>query len=236
MQNQFSIKDSFDATSRINSMLPEVKNSNDLVFVSLDIVSLFTNVPLKKTVGIILKRVYNKKEISTSLSKRSLKMLILDTCQKTPFSLNNKMYEQIDGVNMGGSLSPVLANIIMTEFEEAVAENLIKTGIVTFCARYVDDALLVVKRKEIDLILEKLNSFDKSLKFTINTFEHCVPDFLDIEICLNGLGIYHNKNTQTGQYTNINPSTPWKWKTSWITSLVVRAKRICCNRNLNKEI
>ena len=147
MQNQFSIEVSFDAASRINSMLPEVKNSNDLVFVSLDVVSLFTNVPLKKTVDIILKRVDNNKEISTTLSKPSLKKLILDTCQKKPFSFNNKMYEQIDGVNMGGSFSPVLANIIKTEFEEVVAENLIKTGIVTFCARYVDDTLLVVKRK-----------------------------------------------------------------------------------------
>ena len=69
-QNQFSLKDLFDAANRINSILPEVKNCNDLVFVSLDVVSLFTNFPLKKTVNIILKRVYNKKEISTTLSKR----------------------------------------------------------------------------------------------------------------------------------------------------------------------
>ena len=81
-QNQFSIKDSFDAANRINSILPEVKNSNDLAFVSLDVVFLFTNVPLKKTVYIILKRVYNNKEILTTLSKRSLKKLILHTCQK----------------------------------------------------------------------------------------------------------------------------------------------------------
>ena len=60
-QNQFSIKDSFDAAKRINSILPEAKNSNDLVFVLLDVVSLFTNVPLKKTVNIILKRVYYNK-------------------------------------------------------------------------------------------------------------------------------------------------------------------------------
>ena len=136
---------------------------------------------------------------------------------------------------MGGSLGPVLANIIMTEFERVVVENLIKTGIVKFFERYVDDTLLVIKRKAVDFILQKFNSFDKSLKFTIDTFEHCVPHFLHIEICPNGLGIYH-KNTQTGQYTNINSFTLWKWKTSWITSLVVRAKRICCNDNLNKEI
>ena len=43
------------------------------------------------------------------------------------------------------------------------------------------------------------------------------------------------KNTEPGQYTNINSFTLWKWETSWIASLVVRAKRICCNDNLNKE-
>ena len=49
------------------------------MFVSLDVVSLFTNVPLRKTVNINLKHVYSKKLINTSLSKRSLKKLILDT-------------------------------------------------------------------------------------------------------------------------------------------------------------
>ena len=208
-QNQFSIRDSFDAANRISSILPELKNSNDLVFVSLDVVSLFTNVRLQKTVNIILKRVYNNKEISATLSKRSLKKLILDTCQKTAFLLKNKMYEQINGVSMGGSLGPVLANIIMTEFEKVVVENLIKTGIAKIYATYVDDTLLVIKRKDIDFILQKFNSFDKILKFTIDTFEHCVSHFLDIEICLNGLVIYH-KNTETGQYTNINSFTVWK--------------------------
>ena len=55
------------------------------------------------------------------------------------------MYEQTDGVSMGGSLGPVLGNIIMTEFEKVVVGNLIKIGIVKFYARYVDDTLLVIK-------------------------------------------------------------------------------------------
>ena len=62
-----------------------------------------------------------------------------------------------------------------------------------------------------------------------------MPHFLDIEICPNGLGIYH-KNTQTGQYTNIEFFTLWRWKTSWITSLTIRAKRICSRNHLNQEI
>ena len=57
------------------------------------------------------------------------------------------MYEQIDEVSMGGTLGPVLANIIMTEFEKVVVENLIKTGTVKLYARYVDDSLLVIKKR-----------------------------------------------------------------------------------------
>ena len=70
------------------------------------VVSLFTNIPLKKTVNIILKRIYTDKEMTTTFTKRSLKKLILDNCQKQP-SLNGKMYEQTDGVSMGGSLGRV---------------------------------------------------------------------------------------------------------------------------------
>ena len=122
------------------------------------------------------------------------------------------MYKQIDGVSMGGSLGIVLANIIVAKFEKIVVENLIKSGTVKFYARHIDVTLLVVKRKDIDYILQKFNSFDKSLKFAIDTFKHCVPYFLDLKICPNGLGIYH-KNTQTGQYTNTTSFTLWEWKT-----------------------
>ena len=133
------------------------------------------------------------------------------------------MYEQTDGVSMGESLGPVLANIIMTECEKVIVNQLSENNIVKFYVRYVDDTLLVLRKKYIDIVLNKFNSFNKNLKFTVNTFENCVPHFLDIEICPNGLGIYH-KNTQTGQCTNIECFTLSKWKTSWITSLTIRAK------------
>ena len=88
--------------------------TNELINYYWQQVSLFTNVPLRKTVHIIPNRVYYQKLINTSLSERSLKKLILDTCQKTALSFNNILYEQIDAVSMGESLGSVLANIIMT--------------------------------------------------------------------------------------------------------------------------
>ena len=40
---------------------------------------------------------------------------------------------------MGGSLGPVLANIILTEFEQIITNPLISSGIIKFYCRYVDD-------------------------------------------------------------------------------------------------
>ena len=70
-----------------------------------------------------------------------MKKLIKDTCMKTAFSCNNKLYKQIDGVSMGSSLGPVLANIIMTELEKIVVSDLINSGVIKFYVRYVDDTL-----------------------------------------------------------------------------------------------
>ena len=199
-QNKYSLRDSFDAADRINCILPLVQENEECMFVSLDVASFFTNVPLRKTVKVIFKRVHSENLINTSLSKRSLKKLILDTCQKTALSFNNKLYEQIDEVSMGGSLGPVLANIIMTECKKVIVDKLMKEKVIMFYTGYVDDTLLIIKKRDINYVLNQFNSFDKNLKFTIDTFENSVPHFLNLEICPNGLGIYH-KHTQTNMYT-----------------------------------
>ena len=110
-----------------------------------DVASLLTNVPIKRTVDLISKRIYTDKLVSTNLKKRTLKKLILDTCTKTAFSFNNKLYQQKDGVTMGCSLGAALTNIIMTELEEVVIKPLIANGTNKFYTRFVDDTLLVIK-------------------------------------------------------------------------------------------
>ena len=117
--NEFTLRDSFDAVTQINN-IPHNLFDDGYRFVSFDVKSLFTNIPLKKTVNIILNRIYKTNLIPTTLRKRTLKKLILDSCTKTSFSLNGQLYRQTDGVSMGSSLGPTLANIIMTEFEELI--------------------------------------------------------------------------------------------------------------------
>ena len=164
-----------------------------------------------------------------------MKKLILDTCQKTTFQAGGNFYEQRDGVSMGSSLGPVLANIIMTKLEKCVIQDLVKKNLVKFYGRYVDDTLLVIKATDIDYVHQKLNAFDPGLRFTVDKFENDVPHFLDLLICKDDVEIYR-KPTNTGVYINYNSYTPWKFRVSWITSLVTRAKRICSNNALQKEL
>ena len=57
------------------------------------------------------------------------------------------MYEQIDGVSMEGSVGPVVVNIIVTECEKVIINQLIENNIVKFYIRYVDDTLLVLRKR-----------------------------------------------------------------------------------------
>ena len=57
---------------------------------------------------------------------------LLDSCTKTAFSYNNVIYQQCDGQSMESSFAPVLATIVLTEFEKVVARPLMKSGILNF--------------------------------------------------------------------------------------------------------
>ena len=80
---------------------------------------------------------------------------------------------------MGSCLAPVLANIILTEFEKQIVDDLIKAGTIKFYRRYVDDTLVLIKPCDIPSVLKKFNSFDKNLNFTVDKFENGQVHFLD---------------------------------------------------------
>ena len=75
--NDFSLQDSFDTVTCTRS-IPSNPFSEGYSFVSFDVKSLFNKIPLKKTVDIILHRIYHEKKLDTSLKKRTLKKLLLD--------------------------------------------------------------------------------------------------------------------------------------------------------------
>ena len=199
--NGFKLKDSFDAVNKIKNILLHLFDDG-YNYLSFDVESLFTNVPIKRTMDIILKRIYIDKFISTKLKKRSMKKLLLDTCTKTAFTFNGVIYEQKDGVCMGSSLGPLLANVIMTDHEEKVIKPLINDNTIKFYARYVDDTLFVIKRENVRRIQNLLNNFNPILRFTVDLFQNEVPHFLDLELSPDGISIL--ERTQTPAYTHFS--------------------------------
>ena len=81
-------------------------------------VSLFTNVPVDETIDICVDLLYNSEDRSPPKIKRDdfkelLTLAVKDNC----FVYNGHLYVQKDGVAMGSSLGPVLANIFLCSLE-----------------------------------------------------------------------------------------------------------------------
>ena len=48
--------------------------------------------------------------------------------------------------------SPVLVNIVLTEFEKFIISNVINSGLIKFSRRYADDTLILVKPNNLFLL------------------------------------------------------------------------------------
>ena len=86
---------------------------------SLDVISLFTNVPLDETIQICLDRLYSGLPDPPQLPRSVLKDLLQFATKKSHLMIfDGHYYDQSDGVAMGSPLGPDLANIFMCHFEE----------------------------------------------------------------------------------------------------------------------
>ena len=76
------------------------------------------------TINVILKRIYDKHEITANIGRKEMKDLITFYTKNVPFTFNKEIYQQRDGVAMGFPLGPVLSGIIMVELENSIFRKL----------------------------------------------------------------------------------------------------------------
>ena len=142
--SEYTIRSTIDIMNKVkNERIPQGFN-----MVSFDVKSLFTSVPLKKTIDIAFERIYLRKEIETILTKNEMKNLLILCTRNVHFTFNNEIYIQNDGVAMGSPLGPILAGIFMAELENALVPEL-KQCIKNW-RRYVDDTSVYVKNGSIE--------------------------------------------------------------------------------------
>ena len=85
------------------------------LIVSLDVVSLFTKVPIDETLAVVWDKLAADpllEELSCILIDNLMEMLTF-CVETTYFGMGSNIYQQEEGLAMGSPLSPVLANIII---------------------------------------------------------------------------------------------------------------------------
>lgn len=172
----------------------------DHVLVSLDIVSLFTNIPINLAVAVIGKKWGEIKEHST-LDKRAFIKGVQICLNSTCFEFEGSFYKQIFGIAMGSPISPVVANLVLEHLEQSVIKKLPFT--LPFYFRYVDDIITCVHRDHINILLGKFNNFHPRIRFTVELEKEGKLSFFDT-LVINDHNIvkldWFHKSTWSGRY------------------------------------
>jgi hypothetical protein len=88
--------------------------------VNFDVVSLFTNVPVDETLQIIENKLHNDDKLAEpSILQLEAIMEMLEVCLRTTyFQVDDKFFQQKDGMARGNSLYPIVSSIFMEHFEK----------------------------------------------------------------------------------------------------------------------
>ena len=150
---------------------------------SFDIKSLFTNIPIKETIGLCVENLYRTQTHIDSLPQRSFRRLLEMTMYESFFNFDQKYYKQCDGVAMGSPLGPTLANLFMFHFEKIWLEHCPTQFKPVVYRRYVDDTfLLFCSTDHVKKLKKYLNKEHQNIAFTSEMEQNGSLSFLDVKI------------------------------------------------------
>ncbi|XP_021959716.1 uncharacterized protein LOC110855615 [Folsomia candida] len=230
-----TLKNSYEFADKIKNFI--VPPNHELV--SFDVTSLFTRVPIQQTLDYIKKRLdsCNDWKAVTKLTSEEVMKLIKVTVNSNYFTRTGKIYKQNDGTPMGSPISPIFAEFCLQELEEQLILN---NPDIPFYQRFVDDSNGCIQVGKKESILQSLNSFHPSIKFTCETEENCKLPFLYVLISRDEDGAIHRqvyrKLTHTGRYLNYNSYHHPSQKLAVIDALSYRAFKICDDEYLENEL
>ncbi len=201
--------------------------------ISLDVVSLYTNVNAQDSIRItieLLKRKYGDSVwgISIEAFEDILTFILCNNC----FHFNGSFFKQIRGLAMGSKISPILAILVMNELESSALfkETLLHPPVFL---RYIDDCVVIIDRDaDFELILQRLNTTHASIKFELEKVrdDEFLP-VLDTAIRLSDNGHlqykFFVKEANRRLFIHANSSLPESIKRNAIRSEVERAKSLC---------
>ena len=182
-QNDYYVKNSFE----FKNFIDRIHIPQNYILISLDVTSLYTNIPINLVKHIIDKEWHSLKNFTT-LPKEEFQKALNFTLTTSLFQFKDSFYKQLDGVAMGSPISSVIAQLVMEYAEKEIINNL--SCDILFYKRYVDDCLLAISRGKEQQILEAFNSFNPKLQFTIEIEKEKQINFLDLTLIRENNKIY----------------------------------------------
>lgn len=221
--NNYNTKDSFTFSSEFNNFQLPV----GFVVISLDVVSLFTNIPVELVIQIINNK-WELIEPCCNFTKDRFIQTINFIFNNTYFAFNNKFYKQVFGTPMGSPLSPVLATMVMDALFDDVIPQL--PFQLPFIKKYVDDVVCAVPSDKINVTLTLFNSFNPHIQFTIEEESQSSIPFLDTRIIRTADNVlildWYRKPTSSGRYINYYSNHPIGQKLNIVSGLKNRILKI----------
>ena len=140
--NEFTLKNAFKFPEEVDNY------DHNLCMTSLDVESLFTNIPLEETIKKWVNDLFSNNFYSGKLSRKDFYKLLKLEATESSFISDNKLYKQIDGFAMGSPLGSTLANAFVCHYEIIwVCKYSCQFEPVVY-RHYVDDTFVLIKSKK----------------------------------------------------------------------------------------
>ena len=219
-KNEYTVKDSFQFSKEI------VELDSRLYMCSLDVESLFTNLPLDETINICCNNVFRSSALVNGLDKVDFRKLLNIATKDAFFTFNGEYYEQIDGVAMGSPLGPDMANSFLCEHEQDWLDKCPVEFKPVFYRRYVDDIFCLFKDKaSSERFRDYMNTQHDRIKFTIEHENDNSLSFLDCKITREdndfSTSVFRKKSF-SGVYSHFDSFLPSNYKKNLLLALIHR--------------
>ena len=198
-----------DTTDFLN-FIEKTKLPKNTILVSMDITSLYTNIPQEEGITTVCKAYEDFYESKPPIPTRYLREMLSLILQENSFQFNGKDYLQTHGTAIGTKMAVVFANIFMAKIEKEILRQSDTKPI--FWKRFIDDVISMwnTSRERIEDFLLKANSFHPTIKSFTAEISETETTFLDTKV-YKGVRFdkesipdvrTHFRSTETFQYMN----------------------------------
>lgn len=232
-----------DTKHFLQKVITQPKVQKNTLLVSIDVKSLYTNIPHKEGIHACLHFI---KKYKTTLpnftpNNKILETLLTFVLDNNYFEFNERLYKQMFGTAMGTKMAPPYANLFLGHLENNFILNSNFKSNLQLYLRFLDDIFIIWKGEEQELnkFFEYINNIHNTIKFTWEYSKTSI-NFLDTTIYINKrtkrlCSKLYKKPTDKTSLLHFNSYHPLHTKLSIIYSQAVRYRTITTNNAILKN-